>query len=94
MDAVRGGSSVRAAAAQFDVPKSTLSDRVTGRVDSGCKLDRKPVLSETYERRLAENVQACAARGFGYGRSELMRKAGRIAQKFDIINNFSPRLLA
>ena len=45
MDAVKKGSSVKKAAEEHAVPRSTLNDRITGRVQHGKKPGPLPYLN-------------------------------------------------
>ena len=45
--------SVRKAAVQYGIPKSTLSDRITGKITKGAKMGRPAVLPEHAETQLA-----------------------------------------
>ena len=42
--AVSKGSTIRKAALEHGVPRTTLQDRITGRVEHGCKPGAKPYL--------------------------------------------------
>lgn len=57
VDNVKAGIlSVRKAFAHFGVPKSTISDRVTGKVASGAKPGRSTVFPMEFENDLAEKI--------------------------------------
>ena len=47
-----GSLTVRRAALQYDVPKSTLHDRVTGKVDHGAKVGAPHYLDDEEEEEL------------------------------------------
>ena len=85
-DAVRGGLSVRAASLRFGVPKSTLHDRVSGRIQPGAVYGKAPVLPQKTEEMMATQVKKAAAEGFGITRLELISKAGQVARKLKSIN--------
>ena len=55
-----GESGVNIAALDFGVPKSTLKDRISGRVSHGRKPGPKPYLTPGEEKELAEFVKSCA----------------------------------
>ena len=48
-DSVHGGMSIRRAAEEYDIPKSTLFDYTSGRVDFGAKSGAKQYLTKTEE---------------------------------------------
>ena len=59
---INNGMSVRRAAMDYDVPKSTLGDRVSGRVIPGSYSGSRKLLSE--EEELVVFVRQCAAIGY------------------------------
>ena len=61
------GQSVRLAAQLHGVPKTTLSDRVTGKVLHGTKSGPPPYLTWTEEEELVSFLLGCA--GIGYPRT-------------------------
>ena len=58
-----GSLTVRCAALQFDVPKSTVHDRVTGKVDPGAKV-RAPCYLDDEEDELAKFLVGAASIGY------------------------------
>ena len=88
-DAVRGGLSVRAASLRFGVPKSTLHDRVSGRIQPGAIYGKAPVLPQKTEEMMATQVKKAAAEGFGITRLKLMAKAGQVARKLSLSTPFT-----
>ncbi len=69
MEAVVNGASVREAAARFGVPKSTLGDRISGRVQHGDVSGPLKYLSTEEENDLAKFLIKCA--GIGYPKTRL-----------------------
>ena len=67
--AVIEGMSVRRATEQFSVPKSTLGDRVSGRVQPGSHSGPQKYLTDSEESNLATFLIRCAA--IGYARSKI-----------------------
>lgn len=61
----RGKVTIRAAALQFNVPKSTLVDRSKLKGAPLVLRGRKPVLPEVVEKALAKRLIDMASRGFG-----------------------------
>jgi hypothetical protein len=62
------GFSIRRAAETYNVPKSTLQDRVTGRVEFGCKSGPETYLSDKEENELIDFLEGCT--DIGYSRSK------------------------
>ena len=78
------GYSVRRAAEEYGVPKSTLHDWVCGRHLPGLKSGPEKYLTEEEGRELEEFLIGCASVGFAKSRSqvlelvqELLRRKGR-----------------
>ena len=72
MKAVDTGVSIRHAATTHGVPKSTLCDRVTGRVQHGVKSGPDPYLSRAEEDELVNFLLRCASVGYAHTRSEVL----------------------
>ena len=70
--AVNGGMSLRKAAAEYGIPKSTLSDRVTGRVKPRNVWGKKNKLSTVDESALQEAATALAQRGIGFSKATFL----------------------
>ena len=82
--AVKSGMSVRKAAAKYSVPKSTLHDYATGKVQPGATAGRPPVFAREVERRMANEAAAAASKGFGISRLQMMARAGKIADQLKL----------
>ena len=86
MEAVKSGKSgVNRAALDFGVPKTTLKDRLAGRVIHGTNIGPKPYLTQEEEGELVSYLVKCSKMGYGKTRSEVlkiveatMKKKGRI----------------
>jgi len=64
--------SVRKAARQFVMPRQTLRDRTTGKIDADCvTTGRVPVLSMEEEAKLVDHLKIMASYGYGYTRQEV-----------------------
>ncbi|XP_069112283.1 tigger transposable element-derived protein 6-like [Argopecten irradians] len=82
VNAVKNGSmSVRRAAAEFNVPKSTLGDKVSGRSDVESKMGRPPALPESVEGNIVENVLEASKRGMGISRRQLFARTAILCRK-------------
>ena len=72
------GLSVRRAALLYGVPKSTLGDRVSGRVLCGVTCGRDKYLSDEEEEELASFIENCASVGYAKTRKEILALVERI----------------
>ena len=73
--------SVRKAAVMFSVPRSTLRDRLSGRVAVGAKPGRKPLLDSNLEEKLIDYASNRAKMGIGFGKAQFLQYAGSLAKK-------------
>jgi len=78
-DVVNGEMSVLRAAKNRDVPKSTLHDRISGKVSHGIKPGLKPLLSAAEESEFANFLIEVSQAGYGKTRREVRKIAGRVA---------------
>lgn len=72
--------SIRKAAAKYKVPKSTISDRLTGKVTDGSKWGSKRVLSGTDENQMIDCAINRSQMGIGFSKSNFLRFAGAMAE--------------
>ena len=72
LKAIEDGSSVSRASRDFGVPRSTLHDRVSGRVVHGVKPGPKPYLDNTEEKELGSYLKHCAKVGYGKTRKDVL----------------------
>ena len=79
--AVNGGMSLLKASAEFGVPKSTLSDRVTGCVKPGSVWGKKTKLSTTDESALLMAATTCAKKGIGFSKGTFLRYVSIFAEE-------------
>ena len=70
-----GRLSLRQAAQQFGVPKSSLSDRVSGRVASDCVQGQRPLLTPADEYSLVEYLLYSASHGFPLTKPQVLAHA-------------------
>ena len=74
------GLSVRLASKQFNVPITTLRDRVLGKIDAECiSSGRPPLLSLDDEAKIVNHLKIVATYGYGYTRSEVANVASDYA---------------
>jgi len=69
---VAEGMSIRRAAAEHNVPKSSLADRVSGRTLPGTKSGPPPYLNASEEQELVQFLTRSAAIGYGKSRKEVI----------------------
>ena len=87
--AVREGEfGVNRAALEYGVPRTTLKDRLSGRVTHGSQSGAKPYLSREEEKELFDFLITCSNLGYGKTRKEvmllvegIMKKKGRSLDK-------------
>ena len=82
--------SIRKAAEMFNIPKSTLADRVSGRIDVDAEDGKKPMFKKEDEGKLVEYAEKRASLGIGFGKKTYLRYAGQLAQKRGI--NFKNKI--
>ena len=69
--AKKGGTTITRTALEHGVPRTTLQDRISGRVLNGCRPGRKPYLSKLEERDLSKFLVEVADIGYGKSRQEI-----------------------
>jgi len=77
---LNNGMSVRRAALEYDVPKSTLGDRISGRVIPGSSSGPRKILNTEEEEELVAFVRRSAAIGYPKSRKDLMTLVQQIAE--------------
>lgn len=89
LQAVRSGEmSIREASVQFDVPKSTLADRVSGKYSVDTKPGKKPVIPGDVETKMVNKVMGLAEQGFGVSRRQMLGRAATVCSQLKLKNNF------
>lgn len=83
-----GHMSIRKAAATFGVPKSSVHDRISGRVDISARPGKQTVFPPEIERLLADRMKEAAEMGFGINRQQLKAKAARLSDKLKLKTPF------
>ena len=81
MQAVADGLSITGAAREYHVPRTTLQDRVLGKVVHGTKPGQQRYLNEVEEKKLSEFLVEAAAVGYGKSRAEIMAIAEKTVKK-------------
>jgi len=64
---------INRAALECGVPRTTLKDRIAGRVAPGCRMGKKPYLTKEEEKELVTYVTNCAKMGYGKTRQDVMK---------------------
>ena len=78
-----GKMCVQKAAEEYGVPKSTLHDRVSGKVALNARSGRKKLLTDEEEASLIEFLVRCASIGYAKSRSDVLAIAQQIARTRD-----------
>ncbi|XP_033725586.1 uncharacterized protein LOC117315461 [Pecten maximus] len=80
--------SIRQAAITFGVPKSTLGDRLSGRVEEGSSPGKRPFFPLEVENEVAEKIKIAGRMGFGITRSQLCLKMARLVTAMKLKSPF------
>ncbi|XP_060600129.1 uncharacterized protein LOC132753652 [Ruditapes philippinarum] len=89
IDVIKSGQmSLRKASQHYGIPKSTLSDRLTGKVASDAKSGRPPTVPLDVEADIVGRVTTAAGCGFGITRRDFLIKTGRLCQKMGLKTPF------
>ena len=76
-----GEGSINQAATVHGVPKSTLKDRVSGRVQHGSKPGPEPYFSKEEEAEISTFLQKCSVMGYGKTRRDVLNISEGFAVK-------------
>ena len=86
LEAVKGGlMGVNKASMNFGVPRTTLRDRISGRVEHGAKSGPTPYLTEKEDQELASFLKQASRIGYGKTKKEVLavEKKGLPVKKFN-----------
>ncbi|XP_021363005.1 uncharacterized protein LOC110456536, partial [Mizuhopecten yessoensis] len=81
---VKNGMGVRKAAKKYSVPRSTLSDRISGRIQEGAHWGKKALFSIEDEKEMIKCAVQRADMGIGFSKSNFLRFAGSMANTRNI----------
>lgn len=81
VEAVQKGNSLRKTAEMYNVPRSTLHDRVTGKIPVDGQPGRQPYLSVDEEEELVCFLLKCASIGYAHTRKEVLLLVRRIVER-------------
>ena len=84
IQAVTDGMSIRQAAEEFNLPKSTLGDRISGWTMHGAKSGRSKYLTDEEEDILIKFLLKCAAIGYPRSRSEVIAMVQRVCDSHNM----------
>ena len=85
MKAVEDGVGINQSARDHGVPRTTLKDRISGKVQHGRKPGPRSYLSNVEERELGFFLKECAGIGYGKTRRDVMRIAQSVAEEKGVL---------
>ncbi len=91
--AVANGSSIRRAAEEYGLPRSTLHDRVAGRVAHGAKSGPRRYLTSLEEEELVQHLCNCSSIGYGISRKDTLALVQAVVDRKKINAQVSPSWL-
>ena len=93
MEAVSNGSSVRKAAVDYCAPRSTLHDRIYGKVIHGTKSGPRKYLTSLEEEQLVSHLRNCSSIGYGKSRKDTLALVQAAVNKKGFNTQVSPSWL-
>ncbi|XP_069128675.1 uncharacterized protein [Argopecten irradians] len=89
VSAVKAGvMTIRRASQHFGVPKSTVGDRLSGRVLEGASPGKMPIFPLEVENGVADKIKQAGRMGFGITRAQLCLKMARLARNMQVSTPF------
>lgn len=89
VDAVKSGLSIRKAAEKYGVPRSSLGDRISGRIAPDARPGKMPVIPAEVESAMVEKAMSLADQGFGVSKKQLTARAGQLCRTMGLKNRFT-----
>lgn len=86
---IKSGSSVKSVSKKFQIPRSTLRDRIKTEIFTKSSLGRKPIFNENQEKLLSDCVLSLAESFYGITLTDLRRVAFDVAEKLGLHHNFN-----
>ena len=83
-----GSLSVRKAASMYNVPKSTIADRLTGKHPLEAKRGRPPHIPFELESKVVDAVKMAARRGIGLTRKQVLARTNTLCQRTKIAGGY------
>ena len=80
-EVTNGLMGINHAAAEYNVPRTTLKDRIAGCVVHSTSIGKKPYLTYEEERELVDFLVTCSNAGYGKTRSDVLRIVGSTVMK-------------
>lgn len=84
----KGELSIRKAAVRFNVPKSTIGDRISGRFKLHVKNGRPPCIPVDVEAKIVKAVLMAARRGVGLTVKQVLTRTSSLCKRFSIGSGF------
>lgn len=88
VSAVRAGMSVRKASMEYSVPKTTIHDHVSGKIEPGAKPGKPPAIPNEIEAKVVKSALEAADMGFGISRGMLKAKTGQLVNRLKLPTPF------
>lgn len=82
------GLSIRKAAKHYSIPRSTLTDRMNGKIAMDAKPGRKPAVPAKIEDLIVQQTIEASSKGFGISRRQLCTKTGHVAKRLNLQTPF------
>ena len=87
LEAVKKGQSISQAACDHGVPKTTMYDRVSGRIAHSSKPGPKPYLTSNEESTLSSYLKQCARVGYGKTRRDVLSLVQNAASEKGVLRS-------
>lgn len=88
VQACENGMSIRKAAKTFQIPKSTIADRISGRFPVNVTHGRPCAIPHEIESKIVECVKIAAERGIGLSRKQVILRANVLCQRLNIKTSY------
>jgi hypothetical protein len=88
VNAVKEGMSIRQAAKHFNVPKSTIGDRISGKHELHVPNGRPPHIPKAIEDKIVDAVKMAARRGIGLTRQQVLNRTLVLTKRMKIGGGF------
>ncbi|KAJ8966802.1 hypothetical protein NQ314_003298 [Rhamnusium bicolor] len=89
VEEVKNGGKLREVCRRYGVPKSTVLDRIKGRISETCKkMGPDPILTIEHEQQLADWISELARCGFPFKKNELLQSVQKIVKDENLKSPF------
>jgi hypothetical protein len=88
MRAIQSGRRIREVGRAFNIPESTLRDKMKSGFPSATRLGRKPVFTAEQEKELANHILKIANTLYGMSPTHLRKVAYEFAEANSVVHNF------